>query len=234
MAMFNSYAAAGCDARGWILWQDRSRAIDRNLGQLGYPRNHALVIIIGCELFFVSFCFFCIRISFFRYVFVCLYLQFFFFIVYPFVYIYIYIYLSVYLSIYLLLYFFLSFIHVYIYVLLSFLIHLFIYVLFTYVIIYVYVNAYAYSFWALLLARPGLGFHGVTLPSISRPDVLHVTLTAESEKLGGERVRQGSPLGGNGVEMVKVLQTPGFLGVRWMKLWFFGAVLVAFLGTPDS
>jgi hypothetical protein len=33
-AMFNSYAAAGCDARGWILWQDRSRAIDRNLGQL--------------------------------------------------------------------------------------------------------------------------------------------------------------------------------------------------------
>ena len=232
MAMFNSYAAAGCDARGWILWQDRSRAIDRNLGQLGYPRNHALVIIIGCELFFVSFCFFV-------FVFLSLCICLFIFTVFLlfirlYIYTYIYIYLSVYLSIYLLLYFFLSFIHVYIYVLLSFLIHLFIYVLFTYVIIYVYVNAYAYSFWALLLARPGLGFHGVTLPSISCPDVLHVTLTAESEKLGGERVRQGSPLGGNGVEMVKVLQTPGFLGVRWMKLWFFGAVLVAFLGTPDS
>lgn len=73
------------------------------------------------------------------------------------------------------------------------------YVLFIYVIIYVYciyVNAYAYSFWALFLAKPGLGFHGVTLPSISCPDVLHVTLTAESEKLGGEKVRQGSPLGG--------------------------------------
>jgi hypothetical protein len=89
--------------------------------------------------------------------------------------------------------------------------------------LYMYnVNAYAYSFLALLLARPGLGFHGVTLPSISRTDVLHVTLTAESEKLGGERV-----------EIVKVPQTPGFLGVHWMNLWFFGAVL-AFLVTPDS
>ena len=190
-------SAAGCDARGWILWQDRSRAIDRNLGQLGYPRNHALVIIIGCELFFVSFFFFfCITVflSFVMYyLFVYIYIFFFF----GFIRLYIYIYIFMCLSIYIFISLFLPFFHLFIYLFTSsFIFNIFVYLCIVYLCHYIciYVSAYAYSFWALFLARPGLGFHGVTLPSISCPDVLHVTLTAESEKLGGEKVRQGSPL----------------------------------------